>query len=176
MRKMKKINGYLVVRFNDREKRDDETLGSFGVIDAEEYTGDLEMDRGAMEYNDADSLEVAIEQARGLNAEEDYEAAIVVAAEDLDINGETIEAVNAGAATNYWICTCGAENKGKYCTESGKGKPSGIPQYKCDKCGWAPNDKTPPPLIFHDLELSSGRWHLLFYHQGTPTFPAAHPL
>ena len=72
MRKMKKINGYLVVRFNDREKRDDETLGSFGVIDAEEYTGDLEMDRGAMEYNDADSLEVAIEQARGLNAEEDY--------------------------------------------------------------------------------------------------------
>jgi len=72
MRKMKKINGYLVVRFNDREKREDETLGSFGVIDAEQYTGDLEMDRGAMEYDDADSLDVAIEQARGLNAEEDY--------------------------------------------------------------------------------------------------------
>jgi len=72
MRKMKKINGYLVVRFNDREKREDDTLGSFGVIDAEEYTGDLEMDRGVMEYDDADSLEVAVEQARSLNAEEDY--------------------------------------------------------------------------------------------------------
>lgn len=72
MRKMKKINGYLVVRFNDREKREDETLGSFGVIDAEEYTGDLEMDRSVMEYDDADSLEVAVEQARSLNAEEDY--------------------------------------------------------------------------------------------------------
>jgi len=106
----------------------------------------------------------------------EYEAAIVVAAEDLDINGETIEAVNEGAATNCWICTCGAENKGKFCTESGKAKPSGIPQYKCDKCGWVPNDKTPPPLIFHDLELSSGRRHLLFHHQGTPTFPAVHPL
>ncbi|WP_312938852.1 hypothetical protein [Oscillibacter sp.] len=72
MRKMKKINGYLVVRFNDREKREYETLGSFGVIAAEEYTGDLDMDRDVMEYDDADSLEVAVEQARGLNAEEDY--------------------------------------------------------------------------------------------------------
>lgn len=42
MRKMKKINGFLVVRFNDREKRDNPTLGSFGVIDAEQYTGDLD--------------------------------------------------------------------------------------------------------------------------------------
>ena len=30
MRKMKKINGFLVVRFNDREKRENPTLGSFG--------------------------------------------------------------------------------------------------------------------------------------------------
>ena len=39
MRKMKKINGYLVVRFNDREKREYEgtALGNFGVIDAELY-------------------------------------------------------------------------------------------------------------------------------------------
>lgn len=37
MRKMKKINGFLVVRFNDREKRNNPTLGSFGVIDAEQY-------------------------------------------------------------------------------------------------------------------------------------------
>lgn len=39
MRKMKNINGYLVVRFNDREKREHEgtALGNFGVIDAELY-------------------------------------------------------------------------------------------------------------------------------------------
>lgn len=52
MRKMKKINGYLVVKFNDRELREWEgtALGKYGVIDAELYTGTLEVDRGAMEY------------------------------------------------------------------------------------------------------------------------------
>ncbi len=62
MRKMKKINGYLVVRFNDREKRERPELGSFGVIDAELYSGNLMVDLGAMEYTDADLIEVAIEQ------------------------------------------------------------------------------------------------------------------
>ena len=51
MRKMKKINGFLVVRFNDREKKNHPMLGSFGVIDAEQYTGDIDVDRGAMEYS-----------------------------------------------------------------------------------------------------------------------------
>lgn len=73
MRKIKKINGYLIVKFNDREKREYEgtALGEYGVIDAELYTGNLDIDRGAMEYDDADSLEVAVELARGLESEED---------------------------------------------------------------------------------------------------------
>ena len=58
MRKMKKINGFLVVRFNDREKRDNPTLGSFGVIDGSQYTGDLDFDLDAFEYTDADLIEV----------------------------------------------------------------------------------------------------------------------
>lgn len=43
MRKMKKINGYLVVKFNDRELREWEgtALGKYGVIDAELYIADL---------------------------------------------------------------------------------------------------------------------------------------
>ena len=73
MRKMKKINGYLVVRFNDRERRDYETLGAYGVIDAELYTGHLDVDRGALEYDDAETMEQAIEQARGLESELDVE-------------------------------------------------------------------------------------------------------
>ncbi len=75
MRKMKKINGYLVVKFNDREKRlnADTGLGSFGVIDAEQYTGILDIDRDAMEYDSADTIEEAIEQARGLESELDTE-------------------------------------------------------------------------------------------------------
>ena len=73
MRKMKNINGYLVVRFNDRERRDYETLGAYGVIDAELYTGHLDVDRGALEYDDAETMEQAIEQARGLESELDVE-------------------------------------------------------------------------------------------------------
>ncbi len=44
-----------------------------------------------------------------------------------------------------WACTCGALNKGKFCADCGKPKPAGVPQYKCDKCGWEPEDKSNPP-------------------------------
>ncbi len=44
-----------------------------------------------------------------------------------------------------WICSCGAVNKGKFCSECGAKKPAGVPQYKCDKCGWEPDDPTHPP-------------------------------
>ena len=44
-----------------------------------------------------------------------------------------------------WTCSCGAVNKGKFCSECGSKKPSGIPQYKCDKCGWQPADPTKAP-------------------------------
>lgn len=46
---------------------------------------------------------------------------------------------------NGWTCSCGAVNKGKFCAECGKPKPAGVPQYKCDKCGWEPADPTHPP-------------------------------
>ncbi len=44
-----------------------------------------------------------------------------------------------------WTCTCGAVNKGKFCSECGEKKPAGVPQYKCDKCGWEPEDPANPP-------------------------------
>lgn len=46
---------------------------------------------------------------------------------------------------NGWTCSCGAVNKGKFCAECGKPKPAGVPQYKCDKCGWEPDDPAHPP-------------------------------
>ena len=49
-------------------------------------------------------------------------------------------------AADFWTCTsCGTRNKGKFCTECGAKKPAGVPQYKCDKCGWEPADPTNPP-------------------------------
>ena len=44
-----------------------------------------------------------------------------------------------------WTCSCGAKNKGKFCSECGSKKPAGVPQYKCDKCGWKPADPTKAP-------------------------------
>ena len=46
---------------------------------------------------------------------------------------------------NFWTCSCGAKNKGKFCSECGKGKPAGAKLYKCDKCGWEPEDPKHPP-------------------------------
>ena len=48
-------------------------------------------------------------------------------------------------ADDGWTCACGAVNKGKFCAECGSKKPSGVPQYKCDKCGWQPEDPTKAP-------------------------------
>ena len=49
------------------------------------------------------------------------------------------------AAQNTWTCACGTENKCKFCMECGQPKPQGVPQYKCDKCGWEPSDPKAPP-------------------------------
>lgn len=49
------------------------------------------------------------------------------------------------ADANGWQCECGVVNKGKFCAECGKSKPAGVPQYKCDKCGWEPDDMSNPP-------------------------------
>ncbi len=48
-------------------------------------------------------------------------------------------------ADDFWTCSCGAQNKGKFCQNCGKPKPAGAPLFKCDKCGWEPEDPTNPP-------------------------------
>ena len=44
-----------------------------------------------------------------------------------------------------WTCTCGTVNQGKFCQNCGAKKPSGAPLYRCDKCGWQPEDPKNPP-------------------------------
>ena len=46
---------------------------------------------------------------------------------------------------NGWICSCGTVNKGKFCQNCGAKKPEGAPLYRCDKCGWEPEDPAHPP-------------------------------
>ena len=44
-----------------------------------------------------------------------------------------------------WTCTCGQKNMGRFCSNCGSRKPAGTPQYRCDKCGWQPEDPTRAP-------------------------------
>lgn len=57
--------------------------------------------------------------------------------------------MNCGAkkpeSAEGWKCACGAVNKGKFCTECGAKKPAGAPLYRCDKCGWEPDNPYDPP-------------------------------
>ncbi len=52
---------------------------------------------------------------------------------------------NAQAPVMGWTCSCGAVNQGKFCPECGNKKPAGAPLYKCDKCGWQPENPANPP-------------------------------
>ena len=44
-----------------------------------------------------------------------------------------------------WTCACGSVNLGKFCPECGAKKPAAAPLYRCDKCGWTPEDPKNPP-------------------------------
>ena len=44
-----------------------------------------------------------------------------------------------------WTCSCGTLNKGKFCQNCGSKKPEGALLYRCDKCGWEPEDPSNPP-------------------------------
>ena len=47
---------------------------------------------------------------------------------------------------NGWNCPkCGTSNQGKFCMNCGTKKPAGAPLYRCDKCGWQPEDPHNPP-------------------------------
>ncbi|MBQ6381687.1 MAG: SPFH domain-containing protein [Clostridia bacterium] len=51
----------------------------------------------------------------------------------------------APQAANGWTCSCGTVNQGRFCQNCGAQKPVGAPLYKCDKCGWTPQDPHNPP-------------------------------
>ena len=44
-----------------------------------------------------------------------------------------------------WTCSCGTVNQGRFCQNCGSPKPSGTVTFKCNKCGWVPDDPTHPP-------------------------------
>ena len=51
----------------------------------------------------------------------------------------------APVQNNGWACSCGAANTGKFCTNCGKPQPTAARTFKCNKCGWVPEDPANPP-------------------------------
>jgi membrane protease subunit (stomatin/prohibitin family) len=97
------------------------------------------------------------QQAGGLNANQLFQMGAqqqpAPAAASASANGWKCKCgtVNTGkfctecGASIGWTCSCGAVNKGKFCAECGAKKPANEPQYRCDKCGWEPEDPKNPP-------------------------------
>ena len=50
------------------------------------------------------------------------------------------EEIPAGA----WKCACGSVNTGNFCSQCGAKRPAAA-KFKCDKCGWEPEDPSNPP-------------------------------
>ncbi len=44
-----------------------------------------------------------------------------------------------------WTCSCGQVNQGNFCTKCGAKRPAGAPLYRCNKCGYQPEDPNNPP-------------------------------
>lgn len=53
--------------------------------------------------------------------------------------------VMPAAAPAKWQCKCGAMNTGRFCTNCGAPRPSAFVRYRCNKCGWVPDDPSNPP-------------------------------
>ncbi len=51
----------------------------------------------------------------------------------------------ANPSADGWTCSCGLVNKGNFCSQCGTKRPAGAPLYRCDKCGWQPDDPKNPP-------------------------------
>ena len=54
-------------------------------------------------------------------------------------------AKTAQAEPGQWTCACGAVNAGNFCTQCGAKKPERKKIFRCDKCGWTPEDPANPP-------------------------------
>lgn len=90
---------------------------------------------GAPQPNPAQNLSSVISQV----------AASINAAVQASGTANQPSAAAAQAAEDFWICACGTRNAGNFCTNCGAKRPAAVKRFRCDKCGWTPDDPTNPP-------------------------------
>ncbi len=61
------------------------------------------------------------------------------------VNGNFCPECGSKKPEQGWRCSCGTVNQGKFCVNCGSKKPEDAPLYRCDKCGWEPEDPAHPP-------------------------------
>ena len=44
-----------------------------------------------------------------------------------------------------WICSCGARNTGNFCNQCGSRKPVAAAVFRCNRCGWQPENQSDAP-------------------------------
>lgn len=119
-----------------------------------ELTGSTRPERlGSDEYRYfeqmADALRAALKPAAPARAEAAQQPSLgqVLSA----ALGQAVASANAAVkaanqpASEQWTCACGALNNGNFCTQCGTKRPEKPKLFRCDKCGWTPEDPTHPP-------------------------------
>ena len=61
------------------------------------------------------------------------------------VAGAAVAASMPEADAGQWKCACGAMNSGNFCTNCGAKRPERKKVFRCDKCGWTPDDPANPP-------------------------------
>ncbi len=96
----------------------------------------------------ADALRAALMPAPGVrpaSTAEGLSATIAKAVASMASAAKANQAAAQPADDGRWTCTCGAVNAGNFCTNCGAKKPEPRKVFRCDKCGWTPEDPTNPP-------------------------------
>lgn len=83
------------------------------------------------------------QQAGGINAQELYNMG-------QQKQPQSAQGTAGTPQSKGWACSCGEVNQGNFCPSCGMKRPQGAPLYKCDKCGWEPEDPTNPPKFCPD--------------------------
>ena len=94
----------------------------------------------------ADALRAALMPAPGTRPASPADALSATIAKAVAAMTGSAKAQPAQPADDgQWTCACGAVNAGNFCTNCGAKRPEKPKVFRCDKCGWTPEDPANPP-------------------------------